>query len=245
MTQTATKTRPASTALRRKPVVTRHLRHWLALVLLLFALLAINALYLGAVSLLEALTGEPWQGGLYLYMFLAHLALGVALIAPFIYFAVRHMRRALSRPNRNAIRAGVGLFAMALLLLLSGVVLTRFGFFEINDPVVRRIAWWVHILTPFLVVWLFVLHRLAGPRLRWKTGLRWALAGLAASALLLAWPLLQSHEVHFAAGFPPTLAETPDGAVFDVRALALPLWPAECLRADVTWSHVTAGVVSV
>ncbi len=228
MTQPVDPSSSSSVAPRRRPVLTGHLRRWLALVLLLFALLAINALYLGAVSALEALTGAPWQDGLYLYMFLAHLALGLVLIVPFLYFAIGHMRRALHRPNRNAIRAGIGLFAMGVLLLLSGVVLTRFGFFEIDDPTARRIAWWLHVVTPFLVVWLFVLHRLAGPRLRWRIGLRWALAGVAASALLVAWPLLQPRGTHYQAGFPPTFAETPNGAMLDVAKLDTDAFCAEC-----------------
>ncbi len=213
---------------RGSPVVTGHLRRWLAVVFVLFALLAINALYLGAVSALETLTGKPWQDGLYLYMFLAHLALGLALIAPFLYFAFRHMRRALHRPNRNAIRAGIGLFSVACLLLLSGIVLTRFGFFEIDDPSVRRVAWWLHILTPFLVVWLFVLHRLAGPRMRWRAGLRWGLAGLGVTALLVAWPLLNPGQKHFQVGFLPTLAETPNGGTLDVDKLNNDAFCAEC-----------------
>jgi hypothetical protein len=30
------------------------------------------------------------------------------------------------------------------------------------------------VITPVLAVWLYVLHRLAGPRLRWRAGLAWA-----------------------------------------------------------------------
>ena len=231
MTESQRNSKPESTDGARprvRPVVTRHLRRWLTVVFVLFAVLAINALYLGAVSALEALTGKPWQDGLYLYMFLAHLALGLVLIVPFLYFATRHMRRALHRPNRNAIRAGIGLFTVGCLLLLSGIVLTRFGFFEIDDPGVRRVAWWLHILTPFLVVWLFVLHRLAGPRMRWRAGLRWALAGLVATALLVALPMLKPGQKTFKAGFLPTLAETPNGATLDVSKLNNDAFCAEC-----------------
>ena len=44
----------------------------------------------------------------------------------------------------------------------------------IKDPAVRRVLYWAHVITPLLVVWLFVLHRLAGRRIKWKVGLRWA-----------------------------------------------------------------------
>ena len=36
-------------------------------------------------------------------------------------------------------------------------LLTRFDFFEIKDPQIRGLAYWIHLLTPLLVVWLFVL----------------------------------------------------------------------------------------
>ena len=75
-------------------------------------------------------------------------------------------------------RAGLSLYATALLLLGSGIVLTRFGFFEVNDPGIRAAAYWLHLLTPFLAAWLFVLHRLAGSRIRWRIGLRWAALAL-------------------------------------------------------------------
>jgi len=102
-------------------------------------------------------------------------------------FALAHMRRAWRRPNRYAVRAGMGLFFTALVLLISGLLLTRFDFFEVNDPQLRRIGYWLHVISPFVLVWLFVLHRLAGRPIRWKTGLRWSLVatGFAAVMVLL------------------------------------------------------------
>ena len=92
-------------------------------------------------------------------------------IVEIVLFGGLHLRRAVQRPNRNAVRAGAALFTTGILVLLSGVFLTRFGFFEVNDPAVRGVAYWIHIVAPFVAAWLFVLHRLAGPRLRWRFGL--------------------------------------------------------------------------
>ncbi len=150
----------------------------LGVVILLFSLLLLNSVYLAAISLLEQLSGAGYQNYFYLLMFLLHLALGLLIILPLLVFAVAHMRRAWRRPNRYAVRAGMGLFLTALVLLISGLLLTRFEFFEINDPQVRRIGYWLHVVSPLLVIWLFVLHRLAGPPIRWKTGLRWSLAAI-------------------------------------------------------------------
>ena len=168
---------------RPAPVTTPALRRLLEVVLLLFGLLAINSLYLLSVSVAERLSGQVYQNYAYLLMFLGHLVLGLVLIVPALLFGALHLRRAWRRRNRNAVRAGIALYVSAILLLLSGLLLTRFGFFEINDPLVRRPAYWVHVLTPLLVVWLFVLHRLAGPPLRWQRGIRWGVVAVAFAAL--------------------------------------------------------------
>ena len=157
----------------------------LGVVILLFSLLALNSLYLAAISLLEQLSGEIHQNYFYLLMFLLHLALGLLITLPVIVFAVAHMRRAWRRPNRYAVRAGVGLFFTALVLLITGLLLTRFDFFEINDPQIRRIGYWLHVISPFVVVWLFVLHRLAGPPIHWNSGLRWSLAATGFTAIMV------------------------------------------------------------
>lgn len=167
------------------PVITRRLGKLLTAVFLLFALLAVNSVYLVAITLLETGTDRLYQDYFYLLMFLAHLMLGLVLILPFLFFAFGHMRRAVRRTNRAAIRAGIALFVSALMLLLSGLLLTRFGFFEINDPAIRRAGYWIHVISPFVVIWLFVLHRLAGPPIHWRSGLRWSAAALAFAAIMV------------------------------------------------------------
>src|SRR6185503_859991 len=141
---------------------------------LLFAVLAVNSAYLGTITWFEWHTGNTLQDYFYQLNFLLHLALGLLIIVPVIVFGVLHLRNAWTRPNRRAVRAGIALFSCALLLLLSGVVLTRLGVFEVRDPVVRNVAYWLHVVTPFAAAWLFVLHRLAGKRINWKLGGRWA-----------------------------------------------------------------------
>jgi tetratricopeptide (TPR) repeat protein len=174
-----------NTPRRSRPAIDSRLRRLLQLLLLLFALLVVNSVYLGGVTLVEYLGDQVLQGKFYLSMFLVHLALGLLLILPLLAFGLLHMRRAWHRPNRYAVRAGLGLFATALVLLGSGIMLTRFGFFEVNDPQARSAAYWTHVITPFLVAWLFVLHRLAGPRIRWRVGAAWtALAGVLTLAMI-------------------------------------------------------------
>ena len=36
--------------------------------------------------------------------------------------------------------------------------------------------YWAHVISPLLAVWLYILHRLAGPKIKWKTGVSWAVS---------------------------------------------------------------------
>lgn len=161
---------------RRKYVraVGPRLRVLLGFVLGSFALLGANSVYLLSVRGLEWATRLSYQNYFYQYMFLAHLVLGLILVVPFVAFGLFHIKNAYNRPNRRAVRVGYLLFAISLILLFSGIALTRLDFFEIKDPRVRSISYWAHVITPVLAVWLYILHRLAGPRIKWRVGLSWA-----------------------------------------------------------------------
>lgn len=172
------------------PVVGGNLRKLLRVVFLVFIGLAINSLYLGAVTLYETLSGISYQDYFYLLMFLLHLLLGLILIPIFAVFGFLHQSRARHRPNRYAVRAGYLLFFTGLLLLFSGLVLTRFGFLEINDADIRAMFYWIHVGTPFLALWLFVVHRMAGRAIDWRTGRVWGVATLMFALVLT---VLQIH----------------------------------------------------
>lgn len=194
----------------RSPVLTTGLRRLLGVVLFLFGLLCLNSAYLASVTLTETLRGEVLQNYFYLAMFLAHLGLGLALSVPALAFGAMHLRRAWGRPNRYAVRAGLGLYATGILLVASGVVLIRFGFFEVNDPRIRAWAYWIHVIAPLAVIWLFVLHRLAGPRLRWRVGARWTAAALACTTIApVAHLVLGGGQPALERAFPPALAQVP------------------------------------
>ncbi|HZL34072.1 MAG TPA: multiheme c-type cytochrome [Tepidisphaeraceae bacterium] len=151
------------------------LRVLLFVVFALTALLAANSAYLLGVTLLEWLRGAAYQNYFYQCMFLAHLALGLALLLPFIVFGIGHAWNAHNRPKRRAVRMGYALFAVCLVLLFSGLALVRFEPFVLKNPAMRSGVYWAHVITPLLVIWLYILHRLAGPRIKWRRGLGWAL----------------------------------------------------------------------
>ena len=223
---------------KRIPVLNARLGRLLGVVILLFSLLVLNSVYLAGISLLEELSGEVQQNYFYLLMFLLHLALGLLITLPVIVFAVAHMRRAWRRPNRYAVRAGMGLFFTVLVLLVSGLLLTRFSFFEINDPQVRRIGYWLHVISPFVVVWLFVLHRLAGPPIRWKTGLHWLLAttGFAAVMIVLQTILPADSSAGKSVAFPPSLAIVQGSESIPPEHLMTDTVCAEC-HPDIARTH--------
>ena len=131
------------------------LRPWLAAVFGLFALLGINSFYLLAVTVAEKILKSQFQDSFYQWMFLVHLVLGVLIILPFVVFGFWHLKRSWSHPNRRAVKAGMGLFIASLLLLISGVLLTRIeGILEIRSPAWRTIFYATHVATPMVTIWL-------------------------------------------------------------------------------------------
>jgi tetratricopeptide (TPR) repeat protein len=198
------------------PVLSQALRRLLRVVLILFGLLAVNSLYLAAVTVVEATSGQTLQNYFYLSMLLAHLGLGLLLLLPALIFGALHLRRAWRwrHYNRYAVGAGLALYTTAILLLGSGVLLTRFGFFEINDPLIRASAYWLHVLSPLLLIWLFVLHRLAGPGLRWPVGAAWAAVAVVFTAVAVPLHLRGVAAPELSRPFLPALVQTePDGPI--------------------------------
>ena len=227
------------------PAVGPGLKKLLAVVFALFAILAINSGYLAAVTFAEWYFSEVLQNYFYQSMFLVHLVLGLLITVPVIVFGVIHSKNTYKRRNRRAVRAGFALFAASLLLLASGIVLTRVeGILEIKDGNTRDIVYWTHVLAPLVVIWLFILHRLAGPRIRWKVGGGWALVVVAFAAIMLAMHSQDPREwgkIGPASGekyFFPSLARTVDGNFIPATTLQMDQYCLEC-HPDVHrgWSH--------
>ncbi|HSR51028.1 MAG TPA: multiheme c-type cytochrome [Acidobacteriota bacterium] len=230
------------------PAVGNRLKKLLAVVFGLFALLAVNSSYLVGVSILEWVSGQVYQNWFYLIMFLVHLGLGLLFVLPVIIFGILHMRNAYQRRNRRAVKVGYALFGTAVLLLVSGFVLMRGDFIlfqiDVKNPALRTTAYWAHVLAPLVAAWLFVLHRLAGRRIRWKVGAGWAAAAVAFAGLML---ILQAqdprawNQVGNPKGeqyFFPSLARTVSGDFIPARVLDNNEYCKEC-HADVheTWSY--------
>ncbi|HUD83945.1 MAG TPA: hypothetical protein VMQ67_10600, partial [Candidatus Saccharimonadales bacterium] len=210
----------------------------------LVALLGANSAYLASITFLEYVKGLTYQNYFYQCMFLAHLALGLVLVVPVIVFGVVHIKNAHDRPNRRAVRVGYTLFVVSIVLLLTGVALMRFDFFSIKDPRVRSPIYWAHVITPLLAVWLYILHRLAGPRVKWRLGLGWAVAVAALVGVLVA---LHSHDPRKwnVAGpkegekyFRPSLARTATGNFIPARTMMINEYCVSCHKDTYNdWIH--------
>ena len=237
---------------RRKYVraVGPRLRKLLYLVFALVALLGANSVYLASITLVEWVsrewgTAQTYQNQFYLSMFLVHLVLGLLVVGPFVVFGVIHMLAARGRRNRRAVRIGYALFLVGLVLLVSGLLLVRIeGLFDLKHQLTRTAVYWLHAVCPLVAIWLYWLHRLAGPRIKWRIGLGYAV-GVGAVVLVMVWLQSQDPRAWYAEGpeegalyFDPSLARTATGKFIPARTLMMDDYCRKC-HPDVYegWFH--------
>jgi tetratricopeptide (TPR) repeat protein len=213
-------------------------------ILALVGLLGANSVYLASITFLGWLKGLSYENYFYQYMFLAHLVLGLVLLLPVIIFGIIHIKNAWNRPNRRAVVVGYALFTVSVILLFTGVALTRIEGFEIKNPNARSSLYWVHVLTPLFAVWLYILHRLAGPRIKWRVGVGWAAAVgaiVAGMVLLHAQDPRKWNQVGPAEGtnyFHPSLARTTTGNFIPARTMMMDDYCLNCHQdAYKGWFH--------
>lgn len=169
------------------------LRILLFVVFALVAIIGANSIYLASITLLEWISqrwgeGLTYQNHFYLNMFMVHLLLGLVLVVPFVVFGVLHMLASWNRRNRRAVKIGYALFVAGVVVLVTGVLLVRIeGFFDLKQPTTRSIVYWLHVGCPLAAIWLYWLHRLAGPRIKWRAGLAYGGVVAAVVVLMVIW----------------------------------------------------------
>lgn len=227
-----------------KRVITPRLRILLYVVLTLFGVLAANGLYLASVTWLQHFTEQTYESHFYQLMFLGHVGLGLLLIVPVILFGIAHMIRAKDRRNRRAVKIGYALFAISIVVLSSGLLLTRIGSFHVVNPAARGLVYWAHLLAPLAAIWLYWLHRLVGPRIKWHVGRRVAFATACFVIVMVAFQASDpriSGELAPESGeqyFEPSLARTASGKFISERVLMNDTYCLRChsdLHED--WLH--------
>jgi len=161
------------------PAIGPKLKKLFYVVLAILSLLGANSLYLATITFLEWQRGESYQNQFYMAMFLGHIVVGLIFLVPFLLFGLIHLFTSRKRKNKRAIRVGYALFAISIVVLVTGLLLVRVGdVFDLKQPTTRSIVYWLHVLSPVVAIWLYWLHRLVGQKIKWKIGVKKGLSTL-------------------------------------------------------------------
>src|SRR5882724_3307590 len=147
-----------------EPAVAPHLRALLLFIFFMVAVLGATGLYLLAIRGLESYFDQTYQTVFSLWMTLIHVGLGILFIIPFLYFGISHLLTARHRPNRVAVRLGISLFIVSLVVGATGLALVQLeGLPQLPTHTISRwVVYALHVIAPLLAVVLYVLHRRAG-----------------------------------------------------------------------------------
>jgi hypothetical protein len=225
--------------------LSRSNRRLLGLLLASFNLLAASGVYLLVIRVGRWLAAGVAQNYFYQYVFLAHLAVGFAVLLPVLWFLVTHYLAAHHHRNRKAVLLGKRLAVAVVIVLGTGLLLTRLeNVVELHSPSVRLVMYWLHVVVPLLLIPLYVAHRRRGPAIQWVRGRRhlWG-----AAALVLAMVALHASDPRVwlatapASGeeyFEPSLARTSTGNFIDASTLVNDEYCKQC-HADAhrQWMH--------
>ena len=243
--------RPVRLAPTYTPAIGPRLRVLLLATLGLFAFLGATGVYLSAVTLLNyAFRPQSYTTPFALWVFLAHIAIGVVGTAPFFVFGVAHWvtarkprHRALDR-HRRAMRRGIILFAAGLIICATGFALVQLeGLPQLpTGTLSRSTVYWLHVLVPVGAVWAYIAHRKAGPRIRWRVAKVWGV-GVALFTLGMVAMHARNPQQWFREGpkegvkyFEPALTRTADGKFIPASVMMMDDYCAKC-HPDVANDH--------
>ena len=148
------------------------------------------------------------------------------------------MLTARKRKNRLAVKLGISLFLSGILVVLSGLALIQLsGLPQLpTGSVSRWIVYGLHVLLPVAAVVLYVLHRWAGPDIKWHYGYAWG-GGVAVFVAAMIVLHMQDPRKWFAVGpregekyFEPSKARTADGNFIPASALMKDEYCMQCHR---------------
>jgi hypothetical protein len=227
------------------PAVGPRLKVLLALIFAAVAVLGASGAYLASIRWLDALSGHTYTTPFKYWMLIFHIAVGVVMVVPFLAFGVVHWTTARNRPNQRAVKLGILMFLTGVLVCATGVGLVRIdGLPQLRtETKPHTIVLWLHILLPIIAMALYVMHRRAGPDIKWKWGYAWGGGvGLFCIAMLVlhgmdpnAWYKEGSVEGKFY--FKPSEALTGDGNFISPDALMMDDYCLKC-HADIYKDHL-------
>ncbi len=227
-----------------EPAIGPRLRVLLFFLFAAVAVLGATAVYLVAIRGMEAVKGQSYWSFFSLCMFAAHEWVGMLFLLPFFAFGFIHFASARHRQNRVAVRLGLLLFGSGTLVCLTGLGLMQLpGLPQLPSGTVRAIVLWLHGVLPVAAVWLYVLHRRAGPAIKWKWGYAW---GGAVAAFVGAMLYMHSADPRkwYAQGSPegekyfePARSRTVDANFIPAHVLMNDEYCLKC-HADIYNSHI-------
>jgi tetratricopeptide (TPR) repeat protein len=227
------------------PAIGPRLRVLLFVIFAGAALLGASGVYMLSLRILEWRQERLLQTPSSLLVVLIHVLVGVAFIVPFLIFGATHLITARKRPNRLAVRLGVCLFISGLIVVLSGVALIRLAGLP-NLPEYSGgwwIAWGLHVGGPVVAVVFYVLHRRAGPEIRWRWGYGWGLAVAVFVGAMIYSHSLDPRRWHAKGSpegeryFEPASSRTVNGNFIPARALLMDEYCLKC-HPDIYNSHI-------
>jgi tetratricopeptide (TPR) repeat protein len=236
----------AKARFRYLPAVGPKLRVLLFLLFAFFAALGATGAYLATITFLNwADSSRLYTTPFTFWMLLAHCAVGLLGIALFLFFGIVHLVTAWQRPNRVAVRLGLLVLALGLIVSVSGLGLFRLrGLPQLQTGTpARMIAYLVHVTFPFFTVWAYVAHRRAGPRIQWRWLNYWAGAVLAFVAAMAVFHVVNPSS-YFREGpregaqyFYPSEARTESGKFIPASALMMDSYCMSCHK-DIYDDHL-------
>ncbi len=203
------------------------------------AILGASGAYLGAVSLFDWINrarGITYSTTFTLWMFLAHGIVGIAVMVPFVLFGAWHYRKGSKISNTAAIRRGIWLFAIGLVIGVTGLALFQIdGLPQLPTGTITRSAvYWLHVVLPVASVFVYVAHRRKGPAIRWRFAKLWALGVVAFVGGMIALHSLAPH-TWFTEGpkegekyFHPSSSRTADGKFIPAESLMSDTYCMQC-----------------
>lgn len=146
----------------------------LKLSMVAMTVLMVNGGYLAFISLGEFLFDRSLQDPGYQLMFALHLLVGVGLLAIFVIYVAGHMTSVRLFKNPKARKWGYGLVSVSLVVLISGIFLTRgIDGLSLKDPWLRALVYGLHVALPVLAFGVFRAHLKAGRGFQLEVSAPW------------------------------------------------------------------------
>ncbi|MCI0699509.1 MAG: cytochrome c family protein, partial [Planctomycetia bacterium] len=228
------------------PAIGPRLRILLYTVFAGFAFLGATGIYLLVIAVMNRVNTEQlYTTDFTFWMLILHIAVGAVGVVPYLLFGGIHMLTAWGRKNRVAVRLGVIVFLLGIVVIISGFALIQIeGLPQLpTGSVSRNVAYFAHVLVPVLCVFAYIAHRRAGPRIKWQYGKYWGavvvvvVGGMAAAHIIDPQKFGREGPAEGMKYYFPSEIRTADGNFIPAHALMMDEYCAKC-HQDIFNDHL-------